>query len=793
MDIPGGRGRGRGRGRPWGRPRGGGAPAARPLGYIGPPEISFTRTRREWGRAQEAYAKARQDRLTHIYRTEVLHDVEMLKKPWSTNSTVIATTDRNPFDGQEFSQILAAEYNVRRTQELPLEWLKQYFVTYMRDEDESRLTAQREEFNNTHLVAWGDDKILIDPLEQLYKACYGQDTRDDSLLRTPNPPLSSLLWSYDLLKALRVRRRFADARNLNVSEAPLPDGSNFEPHNHFLAASWILHRCYIRLLHQRSLHVGSSSVGEKMLKNILSISVRFLDLETRSVPYNPKFEQQNLPEFNRITSLYHQLLDALTSIGFELQIERREGFYTGEETLFFNATTSLEEILDRTIPASLRHRHLWGDLFFQHDEFNQAMAFEHVEDKRIDKQVVLVDEKYEVFESLRTQGKFFSPVEVEIDPIPELTDEEFEKNSIPQAYTAKIAEINQLRRNLLLLRDWNQKRPWKQLYCPYKTAPGGDHGQDSEDPMVRGFHEDITEFHQHLAALYATYPQQDPSSFNPSNTANVFSSLFAVHPVASHCIPPEMQQDDWDAGCIVCMDEFDGISRKLMVQLFCNHYFHYTCVRGFWDVLDKGSFRCPLCRQNDWVLKEQAGITAEVNDVFDYEELMGRQNGTYDFNQSATYYAKESELRAMSQTYLSSRGYPSIEKIPNTRRRRYVYDGALGTNRIPEVEMAIVREYRRINDRRRRFDIEQQNDGISGLDPPDPNPDGVPPPYMPALNTFNPDAQAARDRAAQEARDRLYLEAASDEDEDVDENVDQNFRFEPMGPMDGVQGPGEGL
>lgn len=71
------------------------------------------------------------------------------------------------------------------------------------------------------------------------------------------------------------------------------------------------------------------------------------------------------------------------------------------------------------------------------------------------------------------------------------------------------------------------------------------------------------------------------------------------------------------------MEDFNA--PDLIAQLHCNHLFHYKCIRTFWDNFGVIQFLCPICRKDSvmWELHETCGITPEVRDVWDLEEIMG--------------------------------------------------------------------------------------------------------------------------------------------------------------------------
>ncbi|KAH7364644.1 hypothetical protein BKA65DRAFT_546515 [Rhexocercosporidium sp. MPI-PUGE-AT-0058] len=731
----GGRGRGRGRG-------GGGdlGNPANPHGFM-----NFVpdgrRTQDEWRQMQQDYASARARKLTNLYKAEILHDIEMLKKPW-THEDGDPPTDDDPFGHPKINAALALANGLQPTQEHTLEWLKQYACTYLDSEDHIRYRPR-----DTTI-----ERIDKDANEKKRAENDDDDTYWVLIAR-----------SYTLLQRLRVLRRFADGRNLAVSEAPLSDASNFEGSNHFLAATWILHRCYIRLLHQRSLYVGKDNVGERMLEKILKISMAYLSLELDKVPNDPEVAQQNLPSFADINFMYQQLMRAIKGIADGVQFETRTGFYSTEDTVSFNtAPARISAIVEMNLQPVLGRWYLWSDLQDLNEDFTRRMGIEHVEDVLTNKLVVISDEEYVIMDELRVEGDGYVPASLrkpKYPPLPKAKQELFQK---PQKYIDKISQVNQFRRNLLLLKDWNRKRPWKQLYCPYNTSENGDYGPKSADPRRRTFLNDIIHFQNHLEALHLAKPQVIPRTihynkdFNPSNEANVYSNLFPIHPLASTAIPVvndsipgRMTQDDWDAGCALCGDEYDVLSRKIIMQTHCNHFFHYSCLRTNWDLPDNQHYNCPLCRQSNWRLKETASITAEVSDVWEYEERMGRQWVEGDpFNAdsiphpdiSEEYHRIEESVRLTSQYYRpAKRGYPTMDFEYDPDNPQGQYTGMYGIERTAYVEMAVVREYRRALNRRRRLAVEQAETGIKDIDPEDPNPDGIPPVVIPKLVTVNPE------------------------------------------------------
>ncbi|PVH89449.1 hypothetical protein DL98DRAFT_614731 [Cadophora sp. DSE1049] len=105
------------------------------------------------------------------------------------------------------------------------------------------------------------------------------------------------------------------------------------------------------------------------------------------------------------------------------------------------------------------------------------------------------------------------------------------------------------------------------------------------------------------------------------------------------------------------------------------------------------------------------------------------------------YYFVEERSRHLTGYYSVYLGYPTLLEIPDERGAGYAtaYDGILGLERLPSVEMANARQRRRRNDERHRLAVQQARTGVEDIDLLDPNPFGVPPPFMPRLQTINPE------------------------------------------------------
>ncbi|KAG4427188.1 hypothetical protein IFR05_017329, partial [Cadophora sp. M221] len=424
----------------------------------------------EWIQMQDDYADAREKKLDTLYRAEILHDIDMLKKPW-TDENGGPSTDIDPFV-PETQANLAVENRYLMTQEHTLGWLDLI----------EELVVSGDLFQIQYLRGWEDDQV------------------------PETPQLKELI-------------RLLDEKGTGANDDDQP--------------------CFV--------FSGDSQMGQRWgedARKVLLLSLAYLALELDEVPHEPEFAQQNLPAFADINFLYRQILRAVNGIADGVHFETRPGIYSMEDTVSFNTTPGrIAEIVDRNLQPVLGRCHFCSDLRELNEDFNNRMNVEYVEDVLTNKLVVVTDEEYDIMNDLRLYGDRLVPANLQNPSYPDLSREKMEQYKKPQQYICKMAQVAQLRRNLLLLKDWNRKRPWKQLYCPYNTSEDGDYSPNSTDSRRRNFLEFIKHFQTHLKAIHLATPQAIPKNirynrdFNPSNEANVYSNLFPIHPLASTLIP----------------------------------------------------------------------------------------------------------------------------------------------------------------------------------------------------------------------------------------------------------------
>jgi hypothetical protein len=142
------------------------------------------------------------------------------------------------------------------------------------------------------------------------------------------------------VKKVRIIRRLVDNRNqgLDMNSEPSANGLNIQ--NRHLRTSWVLHRAWIRVLHYRSLSIGSDRYGVDQMEQIMLLSLGFLALECENWGFEPVVNQQNPVEFNDFKFYYDSILQALERIGNEITTETRpppaNGVYSMDDTIAYH-------------------------------------------------------------------------------------------------------------------------------------------------------------------------------------------------------------------------------------------------------------------------------------------------------------------------------------------------------------------------------------------------------------------------------------------------------------------------
>ncbi|KAI6713991.1 hypothetical protein JHW43_003421 [Diplocarpon mali] len=709
----------------------------------------------DWKILQEEHLSKRRHRYATILNRELLHDVAMLKKPWSEPGQ--AGGPENPFANTRQMSLSTSAFPdgfpfISKTMDgnmiYPLQWLSAYPATYLSSDEQQAILKMSKDADwlNTALEFWKGDKY--DPAARNSPAALVDfltifHNRRDEFVKLPEDDAWGIISDVvKLLQHLQIMKRLLDARNPEVSQAPLPDGSNFTADQHLLSAAClpveyreipltsylrVLHRCWLRTLHMRSLSFERRSPGMVHITQVLLLSLAFLDMELKDVSH----DRYNAPaEHYPILGMYTYLEEALIKIAQDVaQRPAPMPTSTACTTLEYNINGQdgkvFAGIVEEHLGSMLPKVSLLLSLQELAAEFERRLDSEHVEDVLINKRIVVADEWYDIFEAL--QDEDYAPTDVQNWPM-------FKRDPFNlEMRIARMSEINRLRRNLLLLKNWNRKRPWQ--VNTYQDEGDYKEKHSAYLPAIR-------EFHARLEFMRRLYPQIEPTTaanFNPSNRANVEASVFSIHPIATS--DASTHPGHWNDGCIICSDAFDEVSVKIIARLHCDHLFHYSCIRGYWDGDKMLHFPCPLCRTAtlDWTLARVADFTPEVEDVWDFEHKHGRQyihgNGTPAVpphrDLSNDYFVSEGEQRYMSMYHRNDYGYPmgmDVElidggpgyEVPNGGgypSRGQISSTGFGLNRSADVEMAVVRHRRRLMNIRRRKELEKAGRTIASMDP----------------------------------------------------------------------------
>ncbi|KAF7956890.1 hypothetical protein EAE96_004214 [Botrytis aclada] len=413
--------------------------------------------------------------------------------------------------------------------------------------------------------------------------------------------------------------RFVDERHAHLGGRPaLPDGSNIA--DPALKASWVLHRAWIRLLHHRSLSLGAAARGVDALKNILIIGRAQLEQEIRTVPVENRKIYESLLEFVTTLQTLTTFLQALANEFSQDSIPKpntREPYTISDFNIDSDRVSAAWAQITHPSKPDPQGRTinpfgpmlLWSQLLDRAADFEAKNNRYHVEDHLYDNRVIAEDEHW-VITKLISRADY---------------DPDFVKDRVPdveqarevRALTKKVSQVNDHRRNFLLLRDWSKKRPWKQLYFVFDTVT---------TDTWRGLIDDFYNTMELLKVLPETPgKEQDASEYkarieaDPESEPNLFGNVFSIHPLPSH--DPCKYAGDYFGNCVYCLEDY--APRELWLKFFCNHMIHYDCGRDYWDNPGNPDFRCPLCRHTQsWELHKVAGIVPEAVDLWDNVDLV---------------------------------------------------------------------------------------------------------------------------------------------------------------------------
>ncbi|RDL34666.1 uncharacterized protein BP5553_07794 [Venustampulla echinocandica] len=476
--------------------------------------------------------------------------------------------------------------------------------------------------------------------------------------------LSSVKTLFRLINILTVMRRFADGRNPETRDKPLPDGSNLlEPD---LRRSWVVHRAWIRLLHYRGFHRGLEPFGVEQLRYIMQSTFALYLEEVYNVAPDPVEKRVSYDEFRPIDDMLSLAREKIEAIADQMD---KEGLWS--VGIRSKDPARFSQIVWKNLghtPEDYDFR-LWSLLLNLNGDLEHKLRREHVEDVLINKRVVVEDEWCAVHDALIDENQYSA------NKFVSQLDRDYQ-NSI-EPILSKIGQINCMRRNYLLLRNWNHKRPWKQLYHIFDTTDNGPE---------RMYRESISDFYAYIHDIQQI-KEPHLAEDSPSRKANIWTSLFPIHPIGLHGPEPLIPQ--LEDNCVICMDGFKADpEHPVIARLHCNHLFHFLCIRDYWDDPDKLQMKCPLCGPSSLcTLRSTAAITPEVADVWDNALVVGEQRAAANPNLS--------DLWADDQIHRMEMSYSWRHRHPNEMR-------------VAAIEMATLRDVRWRVNRYRRADAKAQ-------------------------------------------------------------------------------------
>ncbi|CAG8982585.1 hypothetical protein HYALB_00007302 [Hymenoscyphus albidus] len=387
-----------------------------------------------------------------------------------------------------------------------------------------------------------------------------------------------------LIDFLTLSRRFADLRNpepeepVNVEE----DVRDVNIFNDDLKIAWVILRVWIRLLHYRSLSMGDVEFGKEQLLDLLKISTNTYYREvSKQAPIGRN--QRNEPLYGIKSSLD----DAQKSIRdlADLVFKKLDNYNKENDPKHQGPRPPVgifEDLVAKAISevfldtSTARQLELYTDLDLIAQNYHKRMRVEHVEGVLMERKIVLADEWWQMHEILSewdSQPGTYEPLHDAYWP-DELRN--LKSINISGRCTAMLGwmdQLNLLRSNNLLLRDWSGRKTIKQLYYVFDTTDTGN---------FRAFREAIDEFHARIRQLSQLQETDRFSPNSPSRKTNIFAGLFHVHPIGLHDMDTILDNENKKT-CSVC--GFSLERDELLASLDCQagHLFHQRCLQRWWD------------------------------------------------------------------------------------------------------------------------------------------------------------------------------------------------------------------
>jgi len=240
--------------------------------------------------------------------------------------------------------------------------------------------------------------------------------------------------------------------------------------------------------------------------------------------------------------------------------------------------------------------------------YEADLRSDHVEDMHHNQRLVLEDEPWVLNNILDENYHPNSARELPYD---------WKEHERILADVNHIQQVNRYRRNYLLLRDWNGKRPFKRIYYIFDTSI------DQQD-YFRG---PIQSFYDYIQR--ANLPQFNVGidEDSPSRKGNIYAGMYPIHPISKFDGFNEGHYNLHSATCQICLNPF--MQTELIMRLHCDHFFHNHCMRHHWDAIGRSTYDCPLCpNASNWTLHSVGAIHPEAIDVWDNVQVTGLKHAS---------------------------------------------------------------------------------------------------------------------------------------------------------------------
>ncbi|PQE15371.1 GDP GTP exchange factor protein [Rutstroemia sp. NJR-2017a BVV2] len=154
---------------------------------------------------------------------------------------------------------------------------------------------------------------------------------------------------------------------------------------------------------------------------------------------------------------------------------------------------------------------------------------------------------------------------------------------------------------------------------------------------------------------------------------NIFQGIFPIHPIPNH--RPFLGHGSYTGSCVICGHKY-SIAEKL-ARLHCDHYFHFSCIRKYWDSAGDLSYACPSCKKKPSPQSDKATETEkELSNLAANAKRTVEEAAKRDFTRTVGF---GEVARCRFETDLKSQGPPdqSIDRSTNMARTKASRDTKL--------------------------------------------------------------------------------------------------------------------